>query len=186
MHYSFKTNLISVAMGIIIGLPISLYAANHPTPHEEWYNFYRPEPIIYEVKLEPVTQASYESYEMTAEDLAEEEYYDDLELIASCVEAEAGNQDLYGKRLVVDVILNRVDDPDFPDTIEDVIYQKRQFAVVSNGMIDKVSPSDETFEAVKMELENRTNKEVLFFTSEGFIKYGTDWKKIGDHYFSTK
>ena len=41
------------------------------------------------------------------EDLEEEEYFDALEELAICVEAEAGNQGLLGKRMVVDVILNR-------------------------------------------------------------------------------
>ena len=63
----------------------------------------------------------------TEEEIAEEEYWDSLELLAICVEAEAGNQGLEGKRMVVDVILNRVDDPDWPGTIEEVISQPVQF-----------------------------------------------------------
>lgn len=43
-------------------------------------------------------------------DIEEEEYWDGLELLAICVEAEAGNQGLQGKRLVADVILNRAED----------------------------------------------------------------------------
>ena len=54
--------------------------------------------------------------------LSEEYYYDDLELLACLVWAEAGNQDLKGKQLVADVVLNRMYDPRFPDTISDVIY----------------------------------------------------------------
>ena len=49
--------------------------------------------------------------------------YDSIDLLAKCVEAEAGNQGLYGKQLVVDVILNRVDSDSFPNTIEEVIKQ---------------------------------------------------------------
>jgi spore germination cell wall hydrolase CwlJ-like protein len=76
-----------------------------------------------------VTAVTYEvTEEDTPEQIAEEEYYDTLDLLALCVEAEAGDQDLYGKRLVVDVVLNRVDSPDFPDTIAEVITQVRQFA----------------------------------------------------------
>lgn len=52
-------------------------------------------------------------------DIEEEEYWDSLELLAICVEAEAGNQGLQGKRLVADVILNRAEDHSgqWPDTI---------------------------------------------------------------------
>jgi N-acetylmuramoyl-L-alanine amidase len=64
--------------------------------------------------------------------------------------------------------------------------QQNQFSVVLDGRIWQVEPTEETFQAVREELESRTNYEVLFFTSEGYIEYGTDWKQIGDHYFSTK
>ena len=57
-------------------------------------------------------------------ELAEEQYCDDLQLLACIVWAEAGNQDTYGKELVADVVLNRVDDQRFPDTIREVIFQK--------------------------------------------------------------
>lgn len=136
------------------------------------------------IEAEPYT---YEVTEMTPEDIAEEEYYDSLELLAICVEAEAGNQDLTGKRMVADVIFNRVDDPDFPDTITEVITQKNQFSSYWDGGMDRVvEPSEETFLAVRMELEERSWPGLLYFTAGDWPAYGTPWKKIGDHYFSTK
>ncbi len=124
---------------------------------------------------------------MTDEELAEEAYYDSLELLALCVEAEAGNQSLEGKRLVVDVILNRVDDPDWPDNIVDVISDPYEFSTFWDGAIDRVwEPSGETFQAERMELEERSWPEVYYFTAGGYSKYGTPWKQVGDHYFSTK
>jgi spore germination cell wall hydrolase CwlJ-like protein len=187
-----KKNIASVLIGCIIGIPISLYAVNHRSPSTM--------PVYYDAGLfnqanaeeNPVNERlsldlqSFEAYEMTDEELAEEMYYDSLELLALCVEAEAGNQGLIGKKYVVDVVLNRVDDEDYPDNITDVILQQNQFSVVLDGRIWQVEPTEETFQAVREELESRTNYEVLFFTSEGYIEYGTDWKQIGDHYFSTK
>lgn len=116
----------------------------------------------------------------------EDEYYETLEMMARCVEAEAANQGLLGKRLVVDVILNRVNDPDFPDTIREVIAQPYHFSVYWNGAMDTIEPTEETWEAIWMELEEISYPGVLYFTSEGFLQYGTAWEKIGDHYFSTK
>ena len=58
--------------------------------------------------------------------------------------------------------------------------------MVVDNRINEVSPTEETFQAVTEELLHRTNSEVLYFTSEGYSEYGTDWKKIGDHYFSGK
>lgn len=121
----------------------------------------------------------------TPEQIAEEVYWDSLELMAACIEAEAGNQDLYGKRLVADVILNRVDSNEFPDSIYEVITQKRQFTTWGNGMIDRLQDiSQESYTAVIMEMENRTDSDILFFTARKFGRYGTPAYKYGDHYFS--
>ncbi len=118
--------------------------------------------------------------------IEEEGYFDDLELMAACVEAEAGNQGLDGKRMVADVILNRVEDPAWPNTIEGVITQKYQFSTYWNGAMDGVSITDETFEACKMELKERGWPGIYYFTAGGYGEYGTPWRKVGDHYFCTK
>lgn len=110
----------------------------------------------------------------------------DLDLIAACVEAEAGNQGLTGKRLVADVILNRVDAEDFPDTVEGVISQPRHFATYWNGAMDRAEPSEETYKAVRMEMKERSYPGLLYFDSGDFLPYGTPWRKVGDHYFSTE
>lgn len=123
-------------------------------------------------------------WELTPEDIAEIEYYDSLDLLAICVEAEAGNQDLMGKRLVVDVVLNRVDSDRFPDDITSVITQPWQFSSWEDGRMDKVwSPSEETYQAVRMELESRTDSEVLFFTEGRYNEYCIPMYIHGDHYF---
>lgn len=113
--------------------------------------------------------------------------YDSMELLAVCVEAEAGNQTLDGKRMVVDVILNRVDDEDFPDTVKGVITQKHHFSSYWDGNMKSIEEiSDSTYEAIEMELEERGWPGLFYFRGGEFSKYGTPWKKVGDHYFSTK
>lgn len=195
MKSYLKKNWFSFLIGCIIGIPFSLYAVNHrePTHIPVYYD-----PGLFEQfsiepeRTEPAERnEAFESYEITPDDLEAEYYYDSLELLALCVEAEAGNQGLYGKKLVADVVLNRVDSPDFPATITDVILQcgnngVYQFSVVGDGRMDAVEPTEETFQAVREELESRTNKDILFFTSEGFSPYGSAWEKVGDHYFSTE
>ena len=120
-------------------------------------------------------------------DLEEELYCDSLELLAICVQAEAGNQSLTGRRMVVDVILNRVDDPDWPDTIEGVITQRYQFSSYWDGGMDRVYEPDElTIKAVKMELKQRSWPGLYYFRTGRYSSYGTPWKKVGAHYFSTK
>lgn len=118
-------------------------------------------------------------------DLENEEFCDSLEILALCVEAEAGNQDLKGKRLVADVILNRVESPRFPDTIEGVISQKYQFTTFWDGTMDSISePSEETFKAVNMELYGeRLDEDILFFTAGDYNTFCVPAYKYGDHYF---
>ena len=122
-------------------------------------------------------------------DIEEEEYWDSLELLAICVEAEAGNQGLQGKRLVADVILNRAEDTSgqWPDTISGVISQKNQFTSYWDGnMADIWEPSEETYQAVRMEIEQRGYPGIYYFREGEWSDYGTQWEKVGAHYFSTK
>lgn len=143
--------------------------------------------IILCVEKVITAHAQVKEYGVSQEEIAEEAYYDSLELLAICVEAEAGNQDLEGKRMVVDVILNRVDSEDWPDTIPEVIMQPYQFSSYWDGGMNSVlEPSEETFQAVQMELESRSWPGLYYFTSDGWSRYGQPWQKEGDHYFSTK
>lgn len=142
--------------------------------------------IIYPSTSSEIVITGYRVYpvtELTPEQIDEEMYYDSLELLAICVEAEAANQGLEGKRLVADVILNRVDSPLFPDNIVDVISQPHHFTSYWDGAMDRAVPSEETFEAVRLELEHRSNQEILYFTAGEWPEYGTKWKQVGDHYF---
>ena len=109
--------------------------------------------------------------------------YEEYELLLKVVEAEAGNQGIYGKQLVADVILNRVDDTDFPDNITDVVYQDGQFACIHK--LDSIVITQETIEAVIYELHNEQNMDILFFSSTHY-NGPHPWQKVKDHYFSCK
>lgn len=120
----------------------------------------------------------------TEAEIEEEIRFGEMELIAQLVMAEAGNQDLTGKRYVVDVVLNRVDSDDFPDTVEEVIFQKNQFSVIENGAFDEAgwTITEECYEAVKLEYEERLNYDILYF-SRGQSKYASNHFKHQDHWF---
>lgn len=120
----------------------------------------------------------------TEEEIEEEIRFGEMELLAQLVMAEAGNQDLTGKRYVVDVVLNRVDSDDFPDTVEEVIFQKNQFSVIENGAFDEAgwTITEECYEAVKLEYEERLNYDILYF-SRGQSKYASNHFKHQDHWF---
>lgn len=113
-------------------------------------------------------------------------YAAELEILARCVEAEAGNQSIDVKRAVVSVILNRVDDNDWPDTISEVIADPYEFATYWNGRMDEVTPATSTYEAISLEMETRSYPGLYYFDMDQFLQYGTPYKKMGDLYFSTK
>jgi len=125
----------------------------------------------------------------TKSDVVEIPYISDeeLDLLAKCVMSEAGNQEELGKRLVIDVILNRMDAEVFAgqNTITQVIFAPGQFEVVSKGTIYKYTPTDDIYDLIREELIERTNNEVVFFRAGKFHSCGHAWKKVGDHYFST-
>lgn len=106
----------------------------------------------------------------------------EVDILAALVRAEAGNQDLYGKQLVVDVILNRVDNSDFPDTVIEVITQKNQFGVMTNGAFDVAiaQVTEEDYEAVRIETQLRTNHDIKYFNTSPI---GVNVFKYMDHYF---
>ncbi len=142
-----------------------------------------PQPVQHEAAFEVQIMKAKPEIELEVEKL-EEKFDKQIDLLCRCVEAESGNQSLLGKRLVCDVILNRVASEAFPDGIEDVINQPGQFGVVANGSINTVVPSEETIAAVMTELNERIDTEVLYFQTGGYSKFGTPFDKVGDHYFS--
>ena len=127
-----------------------------------------------------------EKYDDSEEQIAEEIVLGEMELLAQLVQAEAGNQSLEGKRLVVDVVLNRVADPRFPDTVEEVIFQPGQFSVVNNGAFERAAwnMEDSDYAAVAIEYEMHTNEEVLYFNNCSKVGgTGTPFK-VGGHWFN--
>ena len=142
------------------------------------------------VKVECTKILSHTTLESEQEAIRNEIFYGELEEIALVVQAEAGNQDELGKRYVADVILNRIDDKDFPDTALDVIYQidPVQFATTVDGAMGKAgyTISDEVFQIVLEEYSNRTNSDIIYFKTNGYHSCGKPAFQHGDHYFSTK
>ncbi|QJT70460.1 lytic transglycosylase [Microcystis phage MaeS] len=78
----------------------------------------------------------------------------DIDILASLVQAEARGESITGKIAVAAVVLNRVDDTQFPDSIQGVIYQRGQFSPVSNGSIHKRADS-ESYVAVQKAIEGQ-------------------------------
>ena len=127
----------------------------------------------------PVTVTKREPREVT-----EEEYNILLHITA----AEAGGCDIYGRILVVNVILNRVDTKGFPDTIKEVVFQKNQFSPATKGTLWSVNVSDKTKEAVDRALAGEDYScGALFFAARKRLsestmsRFDTKYEKLFEH-----
>lgn len=105
---------------------------------------------------------------------------EEMALLARLVHAEAGNQDHIGKRLVVDVVLNRMVDDSFPSTVGGVIYQAGQFTKPSTFY----TQSD--MDAVILECERRIDTEILWFKTGNYHNIGVPAYQHSAHYFSKR
>ena len=111
-------------------------------------------------ETEPVVETEETEEAKEAVVLSESDYNTLLRI----VQAESGGCDIIGKILVANVILNRVESDEFPDSIHGVVYQKYQFSPVIDGSIDRCKVSDETREAVARALDGEDPSEgALYF-----------------------
>lgn len=111
---------------------------------------------------------------------------EEFDLMAACVMAESGGEDFETQYWVAETILNRVDSNSYPDTIQEVILDPGEFEVVAIGTIWTVKPTDSVYEAVQSALEeDSVPKDILYFTSEGYLPGTEPYRKIGNMYFST-
>ena len=102
---------------------------------------------------------------------------EDYDVLLRLVEAEASGEDIKGKLLVANVVLNRVKSGVFPDTIKEVIYQRQngraQFSPVATGKIDRVAVSEETVEAVERALCGEDESAgALYFVAPAYADAG--------------
>ena len=103
---------------------------------------------------------------------------EDYENLLRIVEAEASGEDETGKLLVANVVLNRVNDEDFPDTVTEVIFQKNngvtQFSPVANGRFWTVEVSEETVTAVNKALAGEdASQGALYFAARKYADKGS-------------
>ena len=97
----------------------------------------------------------------------------DIEILERIVEAEAGGEDDDGKLLVANVVLNRVQDESFPDTIGEVVFQRSngvtQFSPVASGSYYKVEVSEASKKAVERALQGEDISEgALYFAARRY------------------
>lgn len=95
----------------------------------------------------------------------------DYENLLAIVEAEAGGEDLEGRIMVANVILNRVADEEFPGDVTAVIWDRSggspQFSPTADGRIHTVTVSDTTREAVNRAIDGEDlSQGALYFIAK--------------------
>jgi len=114
----------------------------------------------------------------------------DLELLARVIYGESRGEPYEGQVAVGAVVLNRVESPDFPNTIREVIYQKGQFSCVSDGQINLI-PGETAYRAAREALSgNDPSLGALYFYNPDkaitlwWLSQRETTVVIGDHVFA--
>lgn len=114
----------------------------------------------------------------------------DVQLIARAINGEARGESYEGQVAVGAVILNRVKDPNFPNTISGVIYQPGAFTAVADGQINHPIAEDSSVVKAARDALNGwdpTNGCVYYFNpstaTNKWIWSKTIVKTIGKHHF---
>lgn len=117
---------------------------------------------------------------------------DELYWLSKIVSAEAKGEVNTGKTAVANVILNRVESNEFPDTIYGVIFDNKygvQFTPTSDGSIYNTATTDSVIAAKRALLGENVTRNCLYFlnpktaTNSWIINNRTFYKTIGNHDF---
>lgn len=115
--------------------------------------------------------------------LTEEEY----ELLCRTTFCEAGNQDLETQVMVALTILNRLGAEQFPNTIQDVVYQDDAYEVTEWTDFEDYRWTEQVEQAVKIALmENNHPADMYYFRTEHYHTFGKPYMKSDDLWFSTQ
>lgn len=110
-------------------------------------------------------------------------------LLSKLVAGEARGESYEGQVAVAAVVINRVKDSRFPDSLEGVIYQKNAFSVVKNGTI-YAEPTSSTYRAAQEALygSDPTNNAIYFWNPDistcNWINTLNPYLRIGNHVFA--
>ncbi len=146
-------------------------------------------PAVESSKLEGVPKVVTQEYlkKSSIYGLSRHEKY----LLEKLAMAEAEGEDTEGKALVILVVMNRIKDSSFPDTVEDVIYEDRQFSPVASGKFDESVPDEDCQAALDMVLGGwDRSRGALYFESKSKSTWHRDnLEKLfvhGKHTFYTE
>lgn len=105
----------------------------------------------------------------------------EIDTLARVIWLEARGEPFDGQQAVAEVVFNRMLSPAFPDTLDEVIYQPRQFSTAER--IQSAEPTETQYIAISAALHgpNILPLEVVFFSQKG--ENDNVWGTIGGHVF---
>lgn len=118
-------------------------------------------------------------------DIASNISQSEKDTIARLVWLEARGESNEGQRAVIEVILNRVLNNRFPNTINGVVYQNNPLQFSPSRLIPSTSATSKEYDNLEYVLGGEsfvTDESVVFF-STGIQSGRQLYKKIGNHYF---
>ena len=141
----FKRMLPYIALGAVIIAAVACLVSAAGSPDEETAakpaaKFGKQRPAETQpAKVPETTQEAQEAGEI-----------DEAYILTKIAMAEAEGEDTEGKALVILTVLNRVEAPQFPGTIVEVITQRNAFSSYSNGRYDRVEPDADCRAALEL------------------------------------
>lgn len=173
----------------LILLPISIAATNTNTPTNETIEIedYSSVESFVEDSTEEISLCSicHEAEPLSIVLIEEENDNDELTLYESLseeeitlieltVQHEVGSFSIEYKELIAGIILNRLNSPDFPDTITEVLYAENQF---SNGNYYGVVVDEETSQAVEnvFSSEASPHEATYYYNPDLSASYAISW-----------
>ena len=108
---------------------------------------------------------------------------EEIETLGRIVQLECGYDIQESKCATIETIFNRIFDPRYPNTLEEVLSQQGQFSTWRKRTIAKATPTDDTYMCINMVLNGQTN--VLEMDSLKFNNrpIGKNPIKIGAQYY---
>lgn len=204
MKREMKRNVVSAALGVAIAIPLVMYAANHPEPkvkvQKESNAVVVELPEIFETtSMEAETTTEYieasiveeQAVEVVANPLIKCGWADielsmaDFNLLCATVYCETGHQSIDTQILAALCILNRVNMPEFPNSIYEVVYQPGAFEVAEKCNLWATRWDEATEMAVTYALEeNNHPKNLTCFNLGYYHSFGSPYCNIGQAYFT--
>lgn len=109
---------------------------------------------------------------------------EEIDLLAKILWVEARGESETGQEAVVEVVFNRMLSEEFPDTLYDVLSQKKPVQFASWKLRDKAKPTEKEYASIYAVLNGETSvvrEDTVYFATKKLTR-NLDIK-IGGHYF---